>query len=107
LLQVLDRQRFVARRGVEHHERAVSLENFDLQLVPVERLPSQGRLRTHRAEQCHGERENQETVHAKLLSDRTAMSNLAKIFCSPGRAIKTNRRAKPLALPNATRKNSR
>jgi hypothetical protein len=33
------------------------------------------------------------------------MSNPAKIFCSPGPAIKTNqRRAKPLAVPNATRK---
>jgi len=33
------------------------------------------------------------------------MSNPAKIFCSPGPAIKTNqRRAKPLAAANATRK---
>jgi len=33
------------------------------------------------------------------------MSNSAKIFCLPGPAIKTNqRRAKPLAVPNATGK---
>jgi hypothetical protein len=44
-------------------------------------------------------------AHAKLLSDRTAISNPATIFCSPGPAIKTNqRRAKPLAVPNATGK---
>jgi len=36
-------------------------------------------------------------VHAKLLSDRMAMSNPAKIFCLPGPAIKTNQTARKAA----------
>jgi hypothetical protein len=41
-------------------------------------------------------------MHAKLLSNRTTLSNPAKILCLPGAAIKTNqRREKPLAVDPA------
>jgi hypothetical protein len=103
LLQVVDRQRFVARRGVEHHEGAVSLENLDLQLVPVERPHRRGRLRTHRAERCHGEPENQETVHANAPIGWDGDVEPSQDFLFAGLGDQDeSRRAKPLALPNAT-----
>src|SRR5262249_58454397 len=88
--EVVDRQRFVARRGVEHHEGAVPLENFDLQLVPVERRLRRRSLRAHRAEGRHGKPENQETLHAKLLSDRKAISIHSQNFLF-GRALRSRR----------------